>query len=185
MAIMLDDRVLTAPNIQSQIGASGIITGTYTKPELRYLISTLNAGSLPAQLAEEPISERTVGPQLGADNLRARLLSCVWVLVVVAIFLISYYYLSGVVALIAVVMNVVLILGSLAAINATFTLPGIAGIVLTIAASVDANVLIFERLREEQHRGLSLRMAMRNAYDRAFSAILDSNATTVFTSLFL
>jgi len=185
MAIMLDDKVLTAPNINDVIGASGVITGNYSKPELEYLINTLNAGSLPAQLADEPISERTVGPQLGKENLVRGLESCGVGLIIVAVFLISYYYLAGVVATFAVVMNVVLILGSLAAINATFTLPGIAGIVLTIGAAVDANVLIFERLREEQHRGLSLRMAMRNAYDRAFSAILDSNVTTLITCFFL
>jgi len=129
---------------------------------------------LPAQLEDEPISEHTVGPQLGADNLRRGLLACGFGLVIVAIFLICYYYLAGVVATIAVLMNIVLILGILAMFGATFTLPGIAGIVLTIGAAVDANVLVFERLREEQHLGLSLRMAMRNAYDHAFSAIIDS-----------
>ncbi len=188
LAIMLDDKVISAPNINSQIGAEGIIEGGekgYTDQELGYLINTLNAGSLPAQLADEPISERTVEAQLGAENLRAGLMACVVGLVIVAIFLIGYYYLAGVVATFAVLMNVVLILGSMAALNATFTLPGIAGIVLTIGAAVDANVLIFERLREEQHRGLSLRMALRNAYDRAFSAILDSNVTTIITAVVL
>src|SRR4029078_11993712 len=96
-----------------------------------------------------------------------------------------YYYLAGVVALVAVIMNVILILGAMAMFNATFTLPGVAAIVLTIGAPVDAKVLIFERLREEQQRGLSLRMAMRNAYDRAWSAIVDSNATTLATSFVL
>jgi SecD/SecF fusion protein len=185
LAIVLDDRLISAPNLKSRIGAVGVIEGNFTAQDLNYLVRTLNAGSLPAQLAEEPISEKTIGPQLGADNLRRGLLACAVGLIVVAIFLISYYYLSGVVALVAVILNLVLILGSMAAINATFTLPGIAGIVLTIGAAVDANVLIFERLREEQQRGLSLRMAMRNAYDRAWSAIVDSNATTLATSLFL
>ncbi len=185
LAIILDDRLISAPTLQSRISTNGEISGNFTAADIDYLVRTLNAGSLPAQLANEPISEETIGPQLGADNLHRGLLACGIGLAVVAVFLIGYYYLAGVVAFIAVVMNVVLILGSMAAINATFTLPGVAGIVLTIGAAVDANVLIFERLREEQQRGLSLRMAMRNAYDRAFSAIVDSNATTVITSLFL
>ena len=182
---VLDRSVISDAKINAVIGSSGVITGDFSEDDLRSMVTTLNAGSLPAQLEGEPISEHTVGPQLGADNLRRGLFACGFGLVIVAIFLISYYYLAGVVATFAVLMNVVLILGVLAAFGATFTLPGIAGIVLTIGAAVDANVLIFERLREEQHLGLSLRMAMRNAYDHARSAILDSNATTVITSLIL
>jgi SecD/SecF fusion protein len=188
LGIVLDDKLISAPNIHSQIGKSGTIDGGskgFSPSELNYLINTLNAGSLPAQLADEPISERTVGPQLGADNLRAGLHSCFFGLIVVGVFLVCYYYISGIVAFFAVLMNLVLILGVMAMLNATFTLPGVAGIVLTIGAAVDANVLIFERLREEQQRGLSLRMALRNAYDRAFSTIVDSNMTTVITSLVL
>ncbi len=189
LAAILDGKIISEANIESRIGQEGILTGGgeggFDDAELAYLISTLNAGSLPAQLEDEPISERTVGPQLGEDNLKAGLLACGFGLAIVAVFLISYYYVAGVVATFAVFMNVALILGILAAFNATFTLPGIAGIVLTIGAAVDANVLIFERLREEQHRGLSLRMAMRNAYAQAASAIIDSNATTVITSIIL
>ncbi|HEY8669066.1 MAG TPA: protein translocase subunit SecD, partial [Tepidisphaeraceae bacterium] len=188
LAIVLDDKVISAPNINTQINQSGYIEAGdkgYTEEELNYLISTLNAGSLPAQLADEPISEQTIKPQLGEDNLRAGLLSCIIGLAVVAVFMIVYYHLAGVVATIAVVMNVLLILGAMAAIDATFTLPGIAGIVLTIGASVDANVLIFERLREEQHRGVSLRAAIRTAYDKAWSAILDANVTTIITAFIL
>ncbi len=187
LGAVLDNKIISAATINDRIGRSGTITrgSGYDDEELNYLISTLNAGSLPAQLEDEPISERTVGPQLGEDNLRAGLIACAFGLVIVAIFLVCYYYLAGVVATFAVLMNVVLILGILAAFNATFTLPGIAGIVLTIGAAVDANVLIFERLREEQHRGLSLRMAMRDAYKHAQSAIWDSNATTIITSAIL
>ncbi|MGB7161000.1 MAG: protein translocase subunit SecD [Tepidisphaeraceae bacterium] len=188
LAISLDDKIISAPSIRAQIGREGIIDGGdkgFSNAELTYLISTLNAGSLPARLEDEPISERTVGPQLGQDNLRRGLIACSFGLVVVAVFLSGYYYLSGVIATIAVLMNMVLILGAMAALNATFTLPGIAGIVLTIGMAVDANVLIFERLREEQQRGLSIRMALRNAYDRAFSAIFDGNVTTGITSLCL
>ena len=188
LAIVLDDKIISAPSIRSEIGARGQIDGGekgYSPEELNYLVSTLSAGSLPAQLASEPISERTVGPQLGADNLKRGLIACAAGVVVVVIFLVGYYYLAGVVATFAVLLNLIIILGVMAAFDATFTLPGIAGIVLTIGAAVDANVLIFERLREEQHRGLSLRMALRNAYDRALSAIVDSNATTFFTAAIL
>src|SRR4029077_6153586 len=113
------------------------------------------------------------------------LVACAVGLVIVVIFLISYYYLAGVVACFAVLLNVVIILGVMSMFKATFTLPSIAGIVLTIGTAVDANVLIFERLREEQHRGLNLKMALRNAYGKALSAIVDSNMTTLITSLFL
>jgi SecD/SecF fusion protein len=186
LGIVLDDKIISAPNINSRIDGYGTISGGgggFTLAELRYLVATLNAGSLPARLADDPISERTVGPQLGEDNLRAGLFACLFGLFVVAVFLIGYYYLSGVVAFIAVLMNMVLILGFMAALNATFTLPGIAGIVLTIGMAVDANVLIFERLREEQQRGMNIRMALRNAYDKAWYAIVDSNVTTGITSL--
>jgi SecD/SecF fusion protein len=188
LVTLLDNKVLTAATIQSAIGDRGTLTSGekgYSPEEMAYLIDTLNAGSLPAQLEDEPISEHTVGPQLGADNLRRGLYACAFGLVVVAVFLIFYYYVAGIVATFAVFMNVALILGILAAFGATFTLPGVAGIVLTIGAAVDANVLIFERLREEQHRGLGLRMAMRNAYSHAQTAIWDSNATTIITSLIL
>ena len=189
LAIILDNRVISAPNINSRIEGSGVIEGGqngFEPKELNYLITTLGAGSLPAELSEEPIREQTVGPQLGRDNLNRGLAACLFGLVVVAVFLISYYYLAGVVATVAVLLNMVLILGALAMLpGATITLPGVAGIVLTIGMAVDANVLIFERLREEQMRGLSLRMALRNAYDRAFSAIMDSNVTTGITALIL
>ncbi|HSV15766.1 MAG TPA: protein translocase subunit SecD [Tepidisphaeraceae bacterium] len=187
LAAILDNKIVSVANINSRIGREGVITrgNGYDDEEFNYLISTLNAGSLPATLADEPISEHTVGPQLGEDNLRRGLMACGFGLIIVAVFLVGYYYLAGVVATFAVFMNVILILGILAAFNATFTLPGIAGIVLTIGAAVDANVLIFERLREEQHHGLSIRMAMRNAYLHARGAIWDSNATTIITSAIL
>lgn len=186
LAIVLDDKIISAPNLNDAITTgTGVITGGeggFSTSELNYLVNTLNAGSLPAKLADQPISERTIGPQLGEDNLRAGFLACIAGLIIVAIFLISYYYLSGLIATCAVMMNMVLILGAMAAMNATFTLPGVAGIVLTIGMAVDANVLIFERLREEQLRGLSLKLALRNAYDRAWSAILDSNVTTAISA---
>jgi SecD/SecF fusion protein len=185
LGIVLDEKLISAPRINSRIEGSGQITGEFTDEQVTYLVNTMNAGSLPAQLTEEPISERTIGPQLGEDNLRAGFVAGVIGLIVVAIFMIGYYYTLGVVATFAVILNVVMILGGMAMLGATFTLPGVAGIVLTIGMAVDANVLINERLREEQERGLSLRMAMRNAYDRAFSAILDGSLTTAITSAML
>jgi SecD/SecF fusion protein len=188
LGTILDNRVITAPTIRSQIGAQGTIDGGekgYTEAERTYLISTLNAGSLPAQLADEPISERQVGATLGMSNLRAGLYSCVMGLIVASIFLVVYYHFAGLVAVFGLFLNLVIILGVSAMMGATFTLPGIAALVLTIGMAVDANVLIYERLREEQLRGLSLKLAVRNAYDRAFTAILDSNVTTAITSAFL
>ena len=185
LAIVLDDKLISAPNINSQIFSTGTISGNFTSQELDYLIRTLNAGSLPARLHEEPVMERTVSPTLGADNLRRGLYSSFMAVVVVGVFMTSYYHFGGFVATIAVLMNVLIQIGLLAMFNATFTLPGIAALALTVGMAVDANVLIFERLREEQHRGLSLRMAIRNAYDRAFSAIIDSHVTTMCTSVIL
>ena len=188
LAVVLDGKIISAPAINGVITNSGIIEGGsrgFSRSELDYLVSTLSAGSLPARLEDEPISERHVEPELGHTNLMAGLLACGVGVIVVGVFLISYYYLAGVVAFGAVVLNLLIVLAVMAAFSATFTLPSIAGIVLSVGTAVDANVLIFERLREEQHRGLSLRMALRNAYDKAMSAILDSNATTVITSLFL
>jgi SecD/SecF fusion protein len=191
LAIVLDNKVISAPTINEPIlGGQGIITGDaehggFSRDELSYLISTLNAGSLPAQLSSEPISEQEVGATIGADNLKKGLVACGFGLIVVGVFLVCYYYVAGIVAFFAVLMNLLLILGVMVAFHATFTLPSIAGIVLTVGTAVDANVLIFERLREEQHRGLGLRMALRNSYDRAFSAIVDSNMTSLITSVFL
>src|SRR5439155_13609490 len=187
LGIVLDDRMISAPNVNEPITTgSGMISGShaeggFSEKDQSYLVSMLSAGSLPARLTDEPISEHTVGPQLGQDNLRRGLMSCIIGGALVVVFMIGYYYLSGVIACIALLMNIVLILGIMAAMNATFTLPGVAALVLTIGMAVDANVLIYERLREELDRGLSVRMALRNAYDRAFSAIIDGNITTAWT----
>jgi SecD/SecF fusion protein len=188
LAVVLDGKMVNSASIRSMITSSGQIDGGkdgFSKSDLDYLVNTLSAGSLPAQLEDQPMSERHVEPELGRSNLVHGLVACLFGVVVVGIFLIGYYYLAGVVAFFAVVLNLLIVLGIMAALKATFTLPSIAGIVLSVGTAVDANVLIFERLREEQHRGLSLRMALRNAYDKAMSAILDSNATTFITSFFL
>ena len=188
LSVVLDGKMVNAAVIRSMITTNGQIDGGpqgFSKSDLDYLVNTLSAGSLPAQLEDQPISERHVEPELGHSNLMHGLIACVIGVAIVGVFLISYYYLAGIVAFFAVLMNLLIVLGIMAGLNATFTLPSIAGIVLSVGTAVDANVLIFERLREEQHRGLSLRMALRNAYDKAFSAILDSNMTTFITSIFL
>jgi len=185
LAIILDDKIISAPNLLSRIEGRGQISGNFTDRDLDYLIRTLNAGSLPARLHDEPISERTIGPALGADNLRRGLYASYVAVAAVVLFMVGYYYFAGFVASLAVLMNLVVLIGALAMFRTTFTLPGIAALALTVGMAVDANVLIFERLREEQLRGLSLRMALRNGYDRAWSAILDSNVTTIATSLIL
>ncbi|MGF1632404.1 MAG: protein translocase subunit SecD [Phycisphaerae bacterium] len=185
LAVVLDDELISAPRIQSQIGSRGQITGDFTADEANFVARTLNAGSAPARLSDEPIRERNVGPQLGEDNLRSGLIACVLGLFFVLLFMTGYYFIAGAVAGIAVLINIVIILGMMAALDATFTLPAVAGIVLTIGMSVDANVLIFERYREEKGRGLSTRVAMKNAYDKAFSAIVDGSITTAITSIFL
>jgi SecD/SecF fusion protein len=180
--------MISAPNLLHEIGATGIITGGtggFEPQQMKYLVNTLSAGSLPATLADEPVSERTVSPQLGVDNLYRGLLASLIGLVVVSIFLVGYYHIAGVVAFFAVIMNLIIILGVLAMFGATFTMPSIAGIVLTVGTAIDANVLVFERMREEEHRGHPLKMALQHAYDRALSAIVDSNMTTAITSLCL
>ena len=189
LGIVLDDRMVSAPNLNSEIGARGQITGGgsggFDASQVKYLVNTLSAGSLPATLADEPISERTVSPQLGEDNLMRGLVASGIGLFVVSIFLIGYYYLAGLVAFFAVAMNLIIILGVLAMFGATFTMPSIAGIVLTVGTAIDANVLVFERMREEEHRGFPLKLALQHAYDRALSAIVDSNMTTAIVSIFL
>ena len=189
LAIVLDERLISAPNLNSEIGARGQITGGgsggFDPSQIKYLVNTLSAGSLPATLADEPISERTVSPALGEDNLDRGLLASGIGLVVVSIFLVGYYHLAGVVAFFAVIMNLIIILGVLAMFGATFTMPSIAGIVLTVGTAIDANVLVFERMREEEHRGHPLKTALQHAYERALSAIVDSNMTTAIVSVFL
>ena len=189
LVAVLDNKVISNARLSSRIGAHGTISGGgaggFGRTELDYLVRTLNAGALPAQLDEEPLVERTVGPQLGADNLKRGFIACIFGVGVVAVFLLGYYFYAGAVALLALLMNVTLVLAGMSALGATFTLPSVAGIVLTVGVAVDANVLIFERLREEMHRGLSFRVAMRQAYHAARSAILDSNVTAAIAGVIL
>ena len=186
MAILLDSEVYSAPVIKSTISSSGIITmGTFNSEEVNSLIKILRAGSLPAKLIEVPVAESSFGPTFGEANRKMGFRAGVIGLIAVAAFMCVYYLGAGVVAIIALVLNIVLVLGLMSLIGAVFTLPGIAGIILTVGIAVDANVLIFERLREEQQRGTAIRRAMANAYQRAFSAIFDANITTLITCLIL
>ena len=182
-AIILDGKVVSAPTIQSQIFGSGQITGTFTVAETNELALILRAGALPAPLIV--MEERSIGPGLGADSVAAGQIAAVVGLALVIVYMILSYGLFGLLADVALAVNVVLILGALSAIQATLTLPGIAGIVLTMGMAVDANVLVFERIREELRRGRSVMAAIEGGYSRAISTIIDSNLTTLFAALFL
>lgn len=185
MAVLLDDEVYTAPNLNSEISSSGIIEGVFTAEELNYIVRVLSAGSLQAKLSREPISQITIGPELGLDNLKAGLRAGIWAFIIVSIFMVVYYFRYGVVAVIALLATAVMILGAMSLQAAAFSLPGIAGIVLTFGQAVDANVLIYERVREELRSGKDLRAAMRLGYDRAFSSIVDGNVTNLIVCVVL
>ncbi len=185
LCILLDSIAISAPNIETRIRRQGSITGNFTQTAVEDMVNKLNAGSLPARLIEQPISVNTIGPSIGADNrdqgVKAGLIGLVAVIVCMTI----YYCLAGSIADVALLLNMLFVLAIMAGVRATFTLPGIAGIILTIGMSVDANVLVFERIREEQLRGASLRIAITNGYQRAFRTIFDANLTTFITAAIL
>ncbi|MEM9883989.1 MAG: protein translocase subunit SecD, partial [Planctomycetota bacterium] len=185
MAIVLDGQLMSAPNLQGQLSSGGQITGEFDTAELQYLLNTLGAGSLEGQLSYDPISQKTTGPSLGQDNLNKGLAACVTAMAVVAVFMALYYLFAGLVADFALLANMVIILGIMSMIEATFTLPGIAGLVLTIGMAVDANVLIFERIREERDQGADLPTSVRLGFGKALSTILDANLTTLITCIVL
>ncbi len=185
LGILLDGLALSAPNIEEAISSSGIIRGEFTDTQVADMVNKLNAGSFPARLSEVPISEKSIGATIGADN-RDRGIRAGWIgLIGVAAFMIIYYMLGGIIAVIALGLNFVYILALMAMSRATFTLAGIAGLLLTVGMSVDANVLIFERVREEQERGSTVRLAIANGYTKAFWTIFDSNLTTFLSGLVL
>ena len=170
--------------IQEKItGGRAQITGRFTVEEATDLAIVLRAGSLPAPV--EILEERSVGPSLGSDLVRKGVIATLAATLVVLVFMGIYYALSGMVANLALVVNLFLLLGVMAAFGASLTLPGIAGIVLTLGMAVDANVLIFERIREELRGGRAIKAAIDNGYNRAFVTILDSNVTTVLTAVVL
>ena len=183
-AIVLDKQVLSAPVIQEPIlGGSGQITGSFTTKTANNLAILLRAGALPAPL--KIIEERTVGAELGADSIKAGRYSAIAGLAAVALFMILRYGLFGLFADIALTLNVVLLLAVLTLFGATLTLPGIAGIVLTMGMAVDANVLIYERIREEQRNGRSILASIDTGFRRAMATIIDANMTHLIASLIL
>jgi SecD/SecF fusion protein len=188
MAILLDGKVISSPTLQSKIAGQGQITGGaggFTPAELSYLVNTLKAGSLEGELSKRPISQKTIGAKFGQDNIESGYTAARDALIIVAIFMLIYYLFAGLIADFALLANMVLILGVMAALRSTFTLPGIAGIVLTIGMAVDANVLIFERIREEAERGADLATSVRLGFEKALSTILDANITTLITCIVL
>jgi preprotein translocase subunit SecD len=183
LAIVLDGRVASAPTIQGRIDDEGRITGNFTNQEAQDLSLTLRSGALPAGLTY--LEERTVGPSLGADSIRAGVYASVGGLVAVIIFMLLYYKLSGLNAFASIVINLMIVLGMMAYMGATMTLPGIAGFILTIGMGVDSNVLIFERIREELRNGRAAKQAIAAGFDRVFLTIVDTHISSLIAAAFL
>ena len=183
MAIVLDGNVMSAPTIRARITDSGIIEGNFSIEEAEDLALILRAGALPASIVY--LEERTVGPSLGHDSIVRGVRAAVAGLVAVMLFMLVYYRMSGVNAVFALIVNLVILMGAMAYFGATLTLPGIAGVILTIGMAVDANVLIFERIREELQVGKTVKSAIDTGFSRAFGTILDANLTTLIAALFL
>ena len=184
MAIVLDESVYSAPVIQNKISEGrGIITGSGTQEEAKDLSIVLRAGALPAEV--EIIEDRTVGPSLGRDSIEQGKTAAIYSMILVVIFMVLYYRAAGLIADCALLLNMLFIMAVLAGFHATLTLPGIAGIILTIGMAVDANVLIFERIREELRSGKTVRAAIDSGYGHALSAIIDANVTTFLVGIVL
>lgn len=185
LGIVLDDDLLSAPSIQSPIRKEGRITGRFTREEVDRLVQILKAGQLPAALTKQPIAENQIDATLGTDTINKGYNAILWSLVLVLVFIAIYYQIPGAVACIALLLNLAMILATMVLINQPLTLPGLAGLVLTVGMSVDANVLIFERIREEIKKGAADRMAIRNGFSKATITIVDANLTTLITAIVL
>ncbi|HZV06176.1 MAG TPA: protein translocase subunit SecD [Gemmataceae bacterium] len=185
LAIILDSQIQSAPTINDVIHSQGMISGGFTPKKVEELVTILRAGALPATLKFPPVSENSMGPTLGTDTIIKGTLSVGLAFLAVLIFMLFYYRFAGIVACIALLANLVLTVAFMVLVNATFTLPGLAGLVLMLGMAVDANVLIYERLREERERGASLALAIRNGYDRAFPTIIDTHLSSIFTAIVL
>ncbi|HKB71078.1 MAG TPA: protein translocase subunit SecD [Thermoanaerobaculia bacterium] len=183
LAIVLDNRVQSAPRIDGRISDSGIITGSFTPERANDLALILRSGALPAGLVY--LEERTVGPSLGLDSIRKGITAAVLGALLVFVAMVVYYRRSGFNAVLALILNAIILLGVLAQFGATLTLPGIAGFILTIGMAVDSNVLIFERIREELREGKTPKTAIDNGFSKAFVTIIDTHVTTVVSALFL
>lgn len=185
MGIVLDGEIHSAPNIQSRINSRGTITGDFSRQEIEDLIISLKSGKLSVALNKEPISTDFIESTLGNELKQKGIFAIGFSLMLVLVFMVFYYRFAGIVASIALLLNLVLILALVMSIQYPFTLTGLAGLVLTVGMSVDANVLIFERIREETDRGAALRMAIRNGFDKATVTIVDANLTTLITAFVL
>jgi len=184
LAIILDNNVYSAPVIKDRIaGGRAMIEGQFDTKEASDLAIVLRSGSLPAPV--KILEQRTVGPSLGQDSIKKGILSTIISAALVVLFMIVYYKFSGIIADIALVLNIILTLAVLALFRATLTLPGIAGLVLSVGMAVDANILIHERIKEELRFGKTIRAAIDQGYHRAFSAIIDSNLTTFIAGILL
>ncbi len=183
LAIILDNRIQSVANIQERIRENGRIAGNFTQQDVQDISLMLRSGALPASLTY--LEERTVGPTLGADSIRAGIEASVGGLILVALFMLIYYKLSGVNAIVSIVLNLIILLGFMAQIGAVMTLPGIAGFILTLGMGVDSNVLIFERIKEELAAGKSPRAAISAGFDRVFLTILDTHVSSLISAAFL
>ncbi|HVE73431.1 MAG TPA: protein translocase subunit SecD [Thermoanaerobaculia bacterium] len=183
LAIVLDNKVVSAPRIENQIDGEGVIQGSFTQQQAADLSLVLRSGSLPASLTT--LEERTVGPSLGRDSIRQGLTASLVGFALLVLAIILYYRGAGVNAVLALLLNLVILLGMMAYFNAALTLPGIAGIVLTLGMAVDSNVLVFERIREEMSEGKTVRASIEQGFARAFATIIDTHITTILSALFL
>jgi preprotein translocase subunit SecD len=184
MAIVLDGQVVSAPTIETAIpGADARITGRFTQQEVTDLSLVLRSGALPASLTY--LEERQVGPSLGADSIRAGIVSSLAGLALVTLFMLVYYRLAGVNAVVSIALNLIILLGFMAYLDAVMTLPGIAGFILTIGMGVDSNVLIFERIKEEMANRKSARQAISAGFDRVFITIVDTHVSSLIAAAFL
>jgi preprotein translocase subunit SecD len=183
LAIILDNRVFSAPTIQDRITDEGRITGNFTTQEAQDLSLVLRSGALPASLTS--LEERTVGPSLGADSIRAGVTAAVGGLLLVILFMFAYYKLAGLNAFVSIATNLIILLGMMAYLKATMTLPGIAGFILTIGMGVDSNVLIFERIKEELATAKGVRAAVNAGFDRVWWTIVDTHVSSLIAALFL
>ncbi len=185
LCILVDDIAYSAPTIQSTIRTHGQITGEFSPQKVDYLVRSMEGGTLPARLKDTPLSERTIGSSLGEANRDAAVRAGLYGAAAVVLVMLGYYLVCGAIANVALTLNIFLVLAALAMLGARITLVGIAGLILSIGMAVDANVLIYERMREEKERGASLRMIIKNGYDKALSTIFDSNITTLLTCVII
>lgn len=183
LAIVLDNKIVSAPNINSRIDDEGVIEGRFTQQQASDLALVLRSGSLPASLTT--LEERTVGPSLGRDSIRQGVTASVIGFALLVLAILFYYKGAGVNAVLALLLNLIILLGMMAFFGADLTLPGIAGIVLTLGMAVDSNVLVFERIREEMREGKTVRASIEQGFSRAFATVIDTHLTTIISALFL